>query len=150
MLLLLGIHLTFPSPHYISVYPYWTLTWFAFSWSPDTRWISFIQYAFVGLPAFVIIGLATIIPLTLLILLLLESDRVNSASPAFLRLVLSLALSAVYFYGWLEYTWPTPYQPVQTLSIVLFAFVAYMNWLGAKGFSRRADDEGSREERTVK
>jgi hypothetical protein len=47
-------------------------------------------------------------------------------------------LSAVYFYGWFGYTWPTPYQPVQILSIVLFTFIAYKNWSDMKSFGRRA------------
>ena len=135
MIFLLGIHLIVPSPHYIPVYPYWTFTWFAFSWGPYGGWVSFIQYAFVGLSAFLLIGLASIIPLTLLILVLLEG-RVHSTSHVILILVLSLVLSAVYFYGWFDYTWPTPYQPVQTLSIVLFTLIAYKNWLGMREFSR--------------
>jgi len=134
MIFLLGIHLIVPSPHYIPVYPYWTFTWFAFSWGPNGGWVSFIQYAFEGLPAFVLIGLATIIPLILLLLLL--CGRVHSTSHGLLYLVLSFALSAVYFYGWFDYTWPAPYQLVQTLSIVLYTFVAYKNWSDTK--SRRA------------
>ena len=127
MAFLLGVHLIVPSPHYFPFYPYWALTWFAFHWFADGEWVMFIQYAFVGLPAFVLTGLATIIPLMLLTLILF-GRLVRSTSHAFLCLLLSSVLSAVYFYGWLNYTWPTPYQPVQTLSIVLFTFIAYKNW----------------------
>ena len=63
----------------------------------------------------------------LLVGLMIINRRMRGSRPALL-LVLSCVLSAVYFYGWLDYTWPTPYQPVQTLSIVLFTFIAYKNW----------------------
>ena len=137
MIFLLGIHLIVPSPHYVPVYPYWTFTWFVFSWGPYDGWVSFIQYAFVGLPAFVLIGLASIIPLAVLILVLLEG-KVHSNIVAFFCLVLSIVLTTVYFYGWLDYTWPTPYQPVQTLSIVILTLLAYKNWVDMKSFGRPA------------
>jgi len=134
MIFLLGAHMIVPSPHYVQVYPYWTFTWFVFSWGPYGGWVSFIQYAFVGLPAFLLIGLATIIPLALLGLVLLEG-KVHSTSLAFFCLVLSFVLSGVYFYGWLDYTWPSPYQPVQTLSVVLLTLLACKNWLDTRSFS---------------
>jgi hypothetical protein len=127
MILLLLVHLIVPSPQRSAFYPNWAFIWPGFDWAPDGGWFSFIQYSFVGVPAFILIGLATIIPITLLALVLV-GDRLRSTRHAFFCFLLSVVLSAVYFYGWFDYTWPAPYQPVQTLSIVLFAFVAYKNW----------------------
>jgi len=127
MALLLAVHLIVPSFHYYPSYPGFDLTWFAFDWF-EGKWILYpFAYMFVGLPAFVLIGLPTIIPL-LLVGLMIFNRKMHRSRPALLPLVLSSILSAVYIYGWLDYTWPTPYQPVQTLSIVLFTFIAYKNW----------------------
>ena len=130
MALLLAVHLIVPSFHYYPSYPSLVLTWFAFDWF-EGGWILFIPYMFVGLPAFLLIGLPTIIPL-LLVGLMIFNRKVHRSRPALLCLVLSSVLSAVYLYGWICYTWPTPYQPVQTASIVLFTFLAYKNWSSIK------------------
>ena len=137
MLSLILIHLIVPSPHPSMFYPYWYFTWFGFHWAPDGGWIPFIQYAFVGWPAFVIIGLATILPFTLLILLLLGSN-VRSPWYGFICLVLSIGLVGVYFYGWFDYTWPTPYQPVQSITAVLVTLLAYKRWSSLRGPSKHA------------
>jgi len=126
MAFLLGVHLIVPSPHYFPIYPYWALTWFAFDWIAGSGWVFFMPYMFVGFPAFVLIGLPTIIPVILT--LILFGRKVHSTSHAFLCLALSFVLSAVYLYGWFDYTWPTPYQPVQTWSIALFTLLAYRYW----------------------
>jgi len=127
MAFLLAVHLFVPSFHYYPSYPSFDLTWFAFDWF-EGGWILYpLPQMFVGLPAFLLIALPTIIPI-LLVGLMIFNRKMRGSRPALLLLVLSCVLSAVYFYGWLDYTWPTPYQPVQTLSIVLFTFIAYKNW----------------------
>ena len=135
MLFLILIHLIVPSPHPSMFYPYWYFTWFGFHWAPDGGWIPFIQYAFVGWPAFVIIGLATILPFTLLILLLVGGN-VRSRWFGFICLLLSVGLVGVYFYGWFDYTWPTPYQPVQTMTAVLVTLLAYKSWSIMRSLSK--------------
>ncbi|HUK50873.1 MAG TPA: hypothetical protein VLV18_07535 [Terriglobales bacterium] len=136
LIILLIIHLIVPSPQRSEFYPFWAFIWFGFDWAPDGGWFSFIQYSFAGLPAFILIGLATIIPFTLLVLILIE-DKVRSVGHALGCLLLSLVLSAVYFYGWFDYTWPALYQPVQTVSIVLVTLLACKNWIAIKDSTRR-------------
>jgi hypothetical protein len=77
--------------------------------------------------AFIFIGLGTIIPLSLLGLMFYDR-KLHSYYLASLSVVLSSVLSAVYIFG-LSLTWPMPYQPVQTVSIVLFTILAYKNLL---------------------
>ena len=127
LLLLLGIYLVVPSVHYFPFYPNIVLSWFGFDWYPSQGWVVFIQYAFVGVPAFIYIGLATLLPFFLLALIFLptKSKRRNQL---ILCLAASLLLLAIYLNGWLLYTWPWPYQPVQTLSIALFTVLAYKAW----------------------
>ena len=137
MLFLILVHLIVPSPHPSMFYPYWYFTWFGFHWAPDGGWIPFIQYAFVGWPAFIIIGLATILPFTLLTLLLVGGN-VRSPWYALICLLLSVGLAGVYFYGWIDYTWPTPYQPVQTTTAVLVTLLAYKRWSNMKALSKHA------------
>jgi hypothetical protein len=87
----------------------------------------FIQYAFVGIPAFVFIGLVTILPILLLGFLIL-GKRMSLRDHAIICLVLGCLLLAVYLNGWFLYTWPIPYQPVQTISIALLTLLAFKYW----------------------
>ena len=127
MVALLLIHLIVPSVHYFPSHGKLVLSWFGFDWFADGGWTSFIQYAFVGAPAFVFIGLGTALPILLLTLVLLPT-KVRSYARAVAYLLLSTVLMDVYLCGWFFYTWPLPYQPVQTVSIILFTLVAYKNW----------------------
>jgi hypothetical protein len=130
MILLLVIHLVVPSVHYFPFYPNLVLSWFGFDWYPDKGWVVFLQYAFVGLPAFIFIGLATLLPLLLLLFVLFQPGP-RSRDRAVAWLMASLLLLAIYVDGWLLYTWPLPYQPVQTFSIAVFALLAYKAWHNA-------------------
>jgi len=125
MFLLVGIYLAVPSIHWFPFYPNFVLSWFGFDWYPAKGWVVFIQYAFVGAAAFVYIGLATFLPFLLLALLI---TRTASSRQAIACLAASLLLLAIYVDGWLLYTWPVPYQPVQTLSIAAFSILAYKAW----------------------
>jgi hypothetical protein len=92
--------------------------------------VVFLPYALVGIPALILIGLATILPLILLGVLLSNPRGLRKRQDhAIVCLTLAILLSAVYLSGWFFYTWPTPYQPVQTISIVLVTILAYENWL---------------------
>jgi hypothetical protein len=103
------------------------LSWFGFDWYAAEGWIVFIQYAFVGVPAFVFIGLATILPMFLLVFLIL-GPRMGMRGHEIVCLVLGCLLLAVYLNGWFFYTWPIPYQPVQTISITLLTVLAFRYW----------------------
>ncbi|MGA2626461.1 MAG: hypothetical protein ABSF63_05280 [Candidatus Bathyarchaeia archaeon] len=127
MSLLLVVHLLVPSIHYFGSTPSLVLSWFGFDWYAAEGWVVFIQYAFVGVPAFVFIGLATILPLLLLGFLLLGPRR-SARDHAIICLGLGSLLLAVYLNGWFFYTWPIPYQPVQTISIALLTLLAFRYW----------------------
>ncbi len=127
MVLLLVVHLLVPSIHYFGSNPILVLSWFGFDWYAEQGWIVFIQYAFVGVPAFVFIGLATILPMLLLGVLILRS-KMSRREHAVVCLVLGSLLLAIYLNGWFFYTWPIPYQPVQTISIALLTILAFKYW----------------------
>ena len=127
MILLLVVHLFVPSIHYFGVTPSLVLSWFVFDWSASGGWVVFIQYAFVGVPAFVFIGLATILPILLLGFLIL-GPKAKLRGHAIVCLVLGSLLLAVYLNGWFFYTWPAMYQPVQTISIALLTLLAFKYW----------------------
>jgi len=122
MAFLLAAHVFLPTPHYPPAYPDLVLVWFAFEWSQG-KWVLYMPYMFVGLPAFLLIGLPTIIPFLLLGLLVLQS-KTHSSKVNLLSFALSTMLAAVYLYGWINYTWPNPYQPVQTATILMFTLVS--------------------------
>jgi hypothetical protein len=130
MSLLLVAYLVVPSPHYFPSYPRLDLSWFAFDWYSDSGWVFYVQYAFRSVAAFIFIGLGTIIPLFLLGLMFL-GRRVYSYSRARLCVVLSSVLVVVHIFG-LSLTWPAPYLPVQSTSIMLFAVLAYKDALNIK------------------
>ena len=125
MMLLLVVYLLVPSIHYFGSSP--VLSWFGFDWYAAEGWTVFIQYAFVGVPAFIFIGLATILPMLMLGLLIL-GPRTSLRDHAIVCLVLGCLLLAVYLNGWFFYTWPVPYQPVQTISIGLLTVLAIKYW----------------------
>ena len=127
MILLLVVYLLVPSIHYFGSNPSLVLSWFAFDWYAAQGWIVFIQYAFVGIPAFVFIGLATILPILLLGFLVL-GPRSSPRDHAIICLVLGGLLLAVYLNGWFFYTWPIPYQPVQTIYVALLTILAFKYW----------------------
>ena len=122
MAFLLAAHVLLPTPHYPPAYPDLVLVWFAFEWSQG-KWVLFVPYMFMGLPAFLLIGLPTIIPFLLFGLLVLQ-PKPHSSKADLLSFALAAVLSAVYLYGWFDYTWPNPYQPVQTATILLFTLVS--------------------------
>jgi hypothetical protein len=127
MILLLVVHLLVPSIHYFGPNSSLVLSWFGFDWYAEQGWIVFIQYAFVGVSAFVFIGLATILPILLLGFLILH-PRMGLRDHAIVCLVLGSLLLAVYLNGWLFYTWPIPYQPVQLISVALLTLLAFKYW----------------------
>ena len=125
MMMLLAVHLLVPSIHYFG--SSLVLSWFGFDWYATEGWTVFFQYAFVGVPAFIFIGLATILPMLMLGFLML-APRISLRDHAIICLVLGCLLLAVYLNGWFFYTWPIPYQPVQTISIGLLTVVAVKYW----------------------
>jgi len=128
MRLLLAIYIVVPSVNRFPLYANkFVFSWSCFGWYPGTGWVVFVQYAFVGVPAFVFIGLTTFLPFLLLALLLLR-PKSGGRDQAIICLAVALVLLAVYANGWLLYTWPIPYQPTQTYSIILFTVLAYLNW----------------------
>jgi hypothetical protein len=127
MILLLTIHVVIPSVRYFPSYPNLVLSWFAFDWYTDKGLIVFVQYALVGVPTFVFIGLPTALPF-LLAALLLFRPKSRRRAHAIGYLLLALLLLTVYLNGWFFYTWPLPYKPMQTFSILLFTLLAYKNW----------------------
>jgi len=127
MLLFLIMHLIIPSVDFRPFYPFPGLSWFGFDWYPDKGWVVFAQYAFVGIPAFVFAGLPTLLPLILLALLVFKRNELYRKREI-ACLAIGLLLLAVYLNGWFLYTWPLPYQPVQTFFIASFNLLAYKNW----------------------
>jgi len=127
MLFLLAMHLVIPSVEYPPFYPFPGLSWFGFDWYPNKGLVVFVQYAFFGVSAFVFIGLTTLLPLILIILLLFRPKQCRQERSIAMLLV-ALVLLAVYLDGWFLYTWPLPYRPVQTFFIGIFALVAQKNW----------------------
>jgi len=129
MLLLLTVHLVVPSGRYFPSPPNLVLQWFAFEWY-ESKWVDFLPYALVGVPAFIFIGLVALLPFALIVVLLPTSaTRRKRRDQAIVCLALAILLSAIYLSGWFFYTWPAPYQPLQTVSIILVTILAYKNWL---------------------
>jgi len=127
MILLIAVHLAVPSIEYFPSYPSLVLSWFGFDWYSKNGWVVFLQYAFVGIPAFIYIGLPTILPILIVVLLLVHTKS-RRRDQSIACLALALVLTAIYLDGWILYTWPMPYQLVQTISIVLVTILAYKNY----------------------
>lgn len=123
MTLLLAVYLIVPSLRYS---PNLHLSWFAFDWYMGIGWILYVPSMFQGVYPFIFIGLGTIIPFLLLILIFLDR-KAGSYSHALLCFILASVLAVVHLYG-IYLIWPIPFQPIQSVSIILFTFLAYMNW----------------------